>query len=82
MKISFLGMQKGIGITHLKIQNQNQSLEKGYQEEQKWEDKKKSDKENQKGRGPKNLTLDQKLRRLPITLAQLKAGNSSEKLKK
>ena len=43
---------------------------------------KKSDKENQKGQGPKKLTLDQKLSRLPITLAQLKAGNSSEKLKK
>ena len=57
-------------------------MEKGYQEEQKWEDKKKSDKENQKGQGPKKLTLDQKLSRLPITLAQLKAGNSSEKLKK
>ena len=41
---------------------------------------KKSDKENQKGQGPKKLTLDQKLSRLPITLAQLKAGNSSEKL--
>ena len=43
---------------------------------------KKSDKENQKGQGPKKLTLDQKLSRLPITFAQLKAGNSSEKLKK
>ena len=43
---------------------------------------KKSDKENQKGQGSKKLTLDQKLSRLPITLAQLKAGNSSEKLKK
>ena len=31
--------------------------------------------------GLKILTLDQMLNRLPITLAQLKAGNNSEKLK-
>ena len=31
--------------------------------------------------GPKILTPDQMLSRLPITLAQLKAGNNSEKLK-
>ena len=35
----------------------------------------------QKGVGLKILTPDQMLSRLPITLAQLKAGNSSEKLK-
>ena len=34
----------------------------------------------QKGLGLKILTLDQMLSRLPITLAQLKAGNNSEKL--
>ena len=36
----------------------------------------------QRGRGLKILTPDQMLSRLPITLAQLKAGNNSEKLKK
>ena len=36
--------------------------------------------ENQLGEGLKILTLDQMLSRLPITLAQLKAGNNSEKL--
>ena len=36
---------------------------------------------NQKGQGLKILTPDQILSRLPITLAQLKAGNNSEKLK-
>ena len=36
--------------------------------------------ENQLGEGLKILTLDQMLSRLPITLAQLKAGNKSEKL--
>ena len=33
------------------------------------------------GQGLKILTPDQMLSRLPITLAQLKAGNNSEKLK-
>ena len=36
---------------------------------------------NQKGEGLKILTPNQMLSRLPITLAQLKAGNNSEKLK-
>ena len=35
----------------------------------------------QRGVGLKILTPDQMLSRLPITLAQLKAGNNSEKLK-
>ena len=35
----------------------------------------------QSGQGLKILTPDQMLNRLPITLAQLKAGNNSEKLK-
>ena len=37
--------------------------------------------QNQAGKGPKILTPNQMLSRLPITLAQLKAGNNSEKLK-
>ena len=36
---------------------------------------------NQEGQGLKILTPDQMLSGLPITLAQLKAGNNSEKLK-
>ena len=36
---------------------------------------------NQKGVGLKILTPNQKLSRLPVILAQLKAGNNSEKLK-
>ena len=35
----------------------------------------------QEGRGLKILTPSQMLSRLPISLAQLKAGNNSEKLK-
>ena len=35
---------------------------------------------NQQGQGVKILTPDQMLSRLPITLAQLKAGNDSQKL--
>ena len=36
---------------------------------------------NQSGKGLKILTTNQMLGRLPIYLAQLKAGNNSEKLK-
>ena len=38
-------------------------------------------KQNKIGKGLKILTPDQMLSRLPVTLAQLKAGNNSEKLK-
>ena len=37
--------------------------------------------QNQEGQGLKILTPEQMLSRLPISLAQLKAGNNSEKLK-
>ena len=37
--------------------------------------------QNQAGKGLKILTLNQMLCGLPISLAQLKAGNNSEKLK-
>ena len=36
---------------------------------------------NQQGQGLKILTPNQTFSRLPISLAQLKAGNNSEKLK-
>ena len=36
---------------------------------------------NQEGKGLKILTPNQMLSRLPISLAQLKAGNNSKKLK-
>ena len=38
-------------------------------------------KQDQEGKGLKILTPNQMLSRLPIALAQLKAGNSSERLK-
>ena len=38
-------------------------------------------KQNQSGQGLKMLTPNQMLSRLPISLAQLKVGNNSEKLK-
>ena len=41
----------------------------------------KFNKQIQEGTGLKVLTANQMLSRLPITLAQLKAGNNSEKLK-
>ena len=40
-----------------------------------------SNDKNREGRGLKILTPDQMLCRLPISLAQLKAGNNSQKLK-
>ena len=45
------------------------------------EDILKFNKQNQQGKGLKILTPNQMFSRLPITLAQLKAGNNSEKLK-
>ena len=39
-----------------------------------------TERRNQQGQGLKMLTPDQKLSRLTITLAQLKAGNNSQKL--
>ena len=41
----------------------------------------KLNKQNQSGKGLKILTTNQMLSGLPITLAQLKAGNNSEKLR-
>ena len=41
----------------------------------------KFNKQNQQGKGLKILTPQQMLSRLPITLAQLKSGNNSYKLK-
>ena len=40
-----------------------------------------AEKWNQPGKGPKILTPDQVLNRLPTSLAQLKAGNNSQKFK-
>ena len=40
-----------------------------------------AERRNQLGKGLKILTPNQLLSRLPISLAQLKAGNNSEKLK-
>ena len=40
-----------------------------------------AERSNQSGKGLKILTPDQILCRLPISLAQLKAGNNSQKLK-
>ena len=40
-----------------------------------------AERRNQQGKGIKILTPNQMLSRLPISLAQLQAGNNSEKLK-
>ena len=39
------------------------------------------DRQDQEGKGMKILTTDQMIKRLPISLAQVKAGNNSEKFK-
>ena len=44
-------------------------------------DKSAAERRNQEGKGIKILTPNQMLSRLSISLAQLKAGNNSEKLK-
>ena len=44
-------------------------------------DESEGERRNMEGKWRKILTSDQVLSRLPITLAQLKAGNNSEKLK-
>ena len=46
-----------------------------------FESEESAEQRNQEGQGLKILTPDQMLSRLPISLAQLKAGNNSEKLK-
>ena len=45
------------------------------------ENEESAEQKNKKGRGLKILTPDQMLSRLSISLAQLTAGNNSEKLK-
>ena len=57
------------------------SFEERIAERTKMRRQKKSDEENQEGQGLKILTPDQMLSRLPITLSQLKSGNSSENFK-
>ena len=56
-------------------------IEKPYKIEEIVEEILKFNKQNQEGKGLKILTPNQMLSRLPINLAQLKAGNNSEKLK-
>ena len=56
-------------------------FEESISERTKMRRQKKWNKENYTGQGLKILTPNQMLSRLPITLAQLTAGNNSEKLK-
>ena len=73
------------------LQDLKEEMEEMFEEERKIEkpdktvkiaeDILKFDKQNEEGKGLKSLTPNQMLSRLPITLAQIKAGNNSEKLK-
>ena len=80
-----------VNVINSGIQNLNKEIEKMSEDEKRIEkpdeilkiveDILNFNKQNQQGKGLKILTPNQMLSRLPITLAQLKAGNNSEKLK-
>ena len=80
-----------VNVINSGIQNLNKEIEKMSEDEKKIEkpdeilkiveDILNFNKQNQQGKSFKILTPNQMLGRLPITLAQLKAGNNSEKLK-
>ena len=80
-----------VNVINSGIQNLNKEIEKMSEDEKKIEkpdeilkiveDILNFNKQNQQGKSFKILTPNQMLSRLPITLAQLKAGNNSEKLK-
>ena len=80
-----------VNVINSRIQDLNKEIEKMSEDEKKTqkpdeilkivEDILNFNKQNQQEKGLKILTPNQMLSRLPITLAQLKAGNNSEKLK-
>ena len=80
-----------VNVINSGIQNLNKEIEKMSEDEKRIEkpdeilkiveDILNFNKQNQQGKSFKILTPNQMLGRLPITLAQLKAGNNSEKLK-
>ena len=80
-----------VNVINSGIQNLNKEIEKMSEDEKRIEkpdeilkiveDILNFNKQNQQGKSFKILTPNQMLSRLPITLAQLKAGNNSEKLK-
>ena len=80
-----------VNVINSGIQNLNKEIEKMSEDEKRIEkpdeilkiveDILNFNKQNQQGKSFKILTPNQMLSRSPITLAQLKAGNNSEKLK-
>ena len=80
-----------VSLINSGLKDFKEDIKKMSEEEKKTEDPKsiveivedilKFNKQYQQGQGIKILTPNQMLSRLPITLAQLKAGNNSEKLK-
>ena len=80
-----------VSLINSGLKDFKEDIKKMSEEEKKIEDPKsiveivedilKFNKQYQQGQGIKILTPNQMLSRLPITLAQLKAGNNSEKLK-
>ena len=79
-----------VNVINSGIQNLNKEIEKMSEDEKRIEkpdeilkiveDILNFNKQNQQGKSFKILTPNQMLSRLPITLAQLKAGNNSQKL--
>ena len=82
INIFFLEMQKSMCTTDLKYQNQNLKKygdkEPGTTDMPELESEKSAEQKRQR---LKILTPNQMLSRLPISLAQLEAGNNSEKFK-
>ena len=78
-------IESGLSDLKTKIENMSEEekeIEKPSQIIDDVEKTLKFNKQDQQGQGLKILTPDQMLSRLPISLAQLKAGNNSQKLKK
>ena len=77
-------IESGLSDLKTKIENMSEEekeIEKPSQIIDDVEKTLKFNKQDQQGQGLKILTPDQMLSRLPISLAQLKAGNNSQKLK-
>ena len=77
-------IESGLSDLKTKIENmreEEKEIEKPSQIIDDVEKTLKFNKQDQQGQGLKILTPDQMLSRLPISLAQLKAGNNSQKLK-
>ena len=79
--VSIIGVLKNFKEEINKMSEQERKIEKPESIAEIVEEILKFNEQNQQGQGIKILTPNQMLNRLPISLAQLQAGNNSEKLK-